>query len=75
MHKITLTLRNHTPFQAQHGVQINHYSTEMMSTTETAKNIAPDTLMAIETPVGASMLLCVVSSFWADGIREIGGTR
>jgi len=44
MHKITLTLRYHTPFQAQHGVQVNHYSTETMSMTETAKSIAPDTL-------------------------------
>jgi hypothetical protein len=73
MHKITLTLSYHTPFQAQHGVQVNHYSAETMSMTETAKSIAPDTLYGNRNTSGRIHVVVFVSSFWADGIREIGG--
>jgi len=72
MHKITLTLRYHTPFQGQHGVQVNHYSTETMSMTETAKSIAPDTLYGNRNTGGRIHVVACCAEF-LDGIREIGG--
>jgi len=75
MHQIALTSCNHTSFQAQNRVKIEHNTTERMKVTGTAKSITSDTLYGNDYTAGRVHIVVFVPSRFCVGAAEFSRRR